>query len=160
MTQLMNSSAVCFFNTSITKLLACANHEVIERVELTNHKTGEVSYLSIDEVIINHGYEQDTALLKNSGVNIEMADDYYIAGNVTSESSVEGIYAAGDILKHDGKINLIIGTFQDAVNAVNKAKQFIQPDASKIGMVSSHNEVFKERNKELVKQMIREKISL
>ena len=29
--QLMNSSAVCFLNTSITKLIACANHEVIER---------------------------------------------------------------------------------------------------------------------------------
>ena len=66
----MNSSVVCFFNTAITKLIADANHETIEHVELTNHETGEVSYLSIDEVIINHGYERDITLLKNSELDI------------------------------------------------------------------------------------------
>jgi thioredoxin reductase len=152
--QLMESSVVCFFHTSITKLVASSNHEVIERVELTNHETGEVSYLPIDEVIINHGYERDTTLLKNSEVKIAIADNYYIAGNAASESSIDGIYAAGDILHHDGKLHLIAGAFQDAANAVNKAKQYIQPDANKVAMVSSHNEVFKKRNRELVKRMM------
>ncbi|RBP03375.1 NAD(P)/FAD-dependent oxidoreductase [Rossellomorea aquimaris] len=153
--QLMNSSASCLLNTSITKLIAAANHESIEKVQLTNHQSGEVSYLPIDEVIINHGYEIDTSLLKNSSLNIDMMDQYYIAGTTTSESSIEGLYAAGDILKHDGKVNLIAGAFQDAANAVNKAKQFIQPEANKVAMVSSHNEVFKKRNKELVRQMMK-----
>ncbi|MFI8575670.1 NAD(P)/FAD-dependent oxidoreductase [Rossellomorea aquimaris] len=153
--QLMNSSASCLLNTSITKLIAAVNHESIEKVQLTNHQTGEVSYLPIDEVIINHGYEIDTSLLKNSSLNIDMIDQYYIAGTTTSESSIEGLYAAGDILKHDGKVNLIAGAFQDAANAVNKAKQFIQPEANKVAMVSSHNEVFKKRNKELVRQMMK-----
>ncbi|WP_282137058.1 NAD(P)/FAD-dependent oxidoreductase [Rossellomorea aquimaris] len=153
--QLMNSSASCLLKTSITKLIAAADHETIEKVQLTNHQTGEVSYLPIDEVIINHGYEIDTSLLKNSSLNIDMIDQYYIAGTTTSESSIEGIYAAGDILKHDGKVNLIAGAFQDAANAVNRAKQFIQPEANKFAMVSSHNEVFKKRNKELVRQMMK-----
>ncbi|MDQ0901906.1 MULTISPECIES: NAD(P)/FAD-dependent oxidoreductase [unclassified Paenibacillus] len=152
--QLSESSVVCFFHTSITKLVASSNHEVIERVELTNHETGEVSYLPIDEVIINHGYERDTTLLKNSEVNIAIADNYYIAGNAASESSIDGLYAAGDILHYDGKLHLIAGAFQDAANAVNKAKQYIQPDANKVAMVSSHNEVFKKRNRELVKRMM------
>lgn len=153
--QLMNSSAECFFNTSITKLIAGDNHEAIEYVELTNHETGEVSHLPIDEVIINHGYERDITLLENSELDVEIIDNYYIAGNANSESSVDGLYAAGDILKHEGKLHLIAGAFQDAGNAVNKAKQFIQPDASEYGMVSSHNEVFKKRNRELIKQMIK-----
>ncbi|WP_163092696.1 NAD(P)/FAD-dependent oxidoreductase [Bacillus cereus] len=153
--QLMNSSAECFFNTSITKLIAGDNHEAIEYVELTNHETGEVSHLPIDEVIINHGYERDITLLENSELDVAIIDNYYIAGNANSESSVDGLYAAGDILKHEGKLNLIAGAFQDAGNAVNKAKQFIQPDASEYGMVSSHNEVFKKRNRELIKQMIK-----
>lgn len=153
--QLMNSSAECFFNTSITKLIAGDNHEAIEYVELTNHETGEVSHLPIDEVIINHGYERDITLLENSELDVAIIDNYYIAGNTNSESSVDGLYAAGDILKHEGKLHLIAGAFQDAGNAVNKAKQFIQPDASEYGMVSSHNEVFKKRNRELIKQMIK-----
>ncbi|CAG7638608.1 NAD(P)/FAD-dependent oxidoreductase [Paenibacillus allorhizosphaerae] len=152
--QLMNSSVVCHFNTSITKLIAGADHETIERVQLTNHETGEITYVEIDEVIINHGYERDAALLNNSDLNIEIADNYYIAGNACSESSIPGLYAAGDILRHDGKLNLIAGAFQDAANAVNKAKQHIEPDANKIGMVSSHNEIFKQRNREIVKQLM------
>ncbi|ARC30098.1 MULTISPECIES: NAD(P)/FAD-dependent oxidoreductase [Bacillus] len=153
--QLMNSSAKCFLNTSITKLIAGDNHEAIEYVELTNHETGEVSHLPIDEVIINHGYERDITLLENSELDVAIIDNFYIAGNANSESSVDGLYAAGDILKHDGKLHLIAGAFQDAGNAVNKAKQFIQPDASEYGMVSSHNEVFKKRNRELIKQMMK-----
>lgn len=152
--QLLNSSATCFFHTEITKLIADANHEVIERVELTNMETGEVFYLPIDEVIINHGFERDAALLDNSELNIALVDQYYISGNASSESTVPGLYAAGDILTYDGKVHLIAGAFQDAVNAVNKAKQFIQPDAYKFGMVSSHNDIFKNRNKELVKQLM------
>lgn len=100
--QLMNSSAECFFNTSITKLIAGDNHEAIEYVELTNHETGEVSHLPIDEVIINHGYERDITLLENSELDVAIIDNYYIAGNANSESSVDGLYAAGDILKHEG----------------------------------------------------------
>ncbi|WP_163255600.1 NAD(P)/FAD-dependent oxidoreductase [Bacillus tropicus] len=153
--QLLNSSAECFFHTSITKLIAGDSHEAIEYVELTNHETGEVSHLPIDEVIINHGYERDITLLENSELDIAIIDNFYIAGNANSESSVDGLYAAGDILKHEGKLHLIAGAFQDAGNAVNKAKQFIQPDASEYGMVSSHNEVFKKRNRELIKQMMK-----
>jgi thioredoxin reductase len=153
-TQLLNSSAHCFFNTTITKLIASRDQETIERVELTNDETKEISYLSVDDVIINHGFDQDASLLENSKLDIKVIDHFYIAGNATGESSVKGLYAAGDILSHDGKLNLIAGTFHDAANAVNKAKQFIQPDANQVAMVSSHKEVFKNRNRELVKQMV------
>jgi hypothetical protein len=56
---------------------------------------------------------------------------------------------------NDGKLNLIAGASQDAANAVNKAKQYIQPESNKAAMVSSHNEVFKDRNRELIKQMLK-----
>ncbi|UII55264.1 NAD(P)/FAD-dependent oxidoreductase [Cytobacillus spongiae] len=153
--QVMNSTVSCIFHTSITKLIASNNHEVIEQVELTNHETGEVTYLPIDEVIINHGYERDSDLLMKSELDIRMADNFYVEGNSVSASSVPGLYAAGDILKHDGKLHLIAGAFQDAANAVNNAKQFINPEATKQAMVSSHNEVFKQRNRELVKLMMK-----
>ncbi|TQR17186.1 NAD(P)/FAD-dependent oxidoreductase [Psychrobacillus vulpis] len=152
--QLLDSSITCYFNTTISKLIASEDHDVIERVALTNNETGEVSYLAIDEVVINHGYEQDADLLKNSEIDIAIAENFYVDGNSMSESSVEGVYAAGDILHHPGKLHLIAGTFHDAANAVNRAKQYIQPDASKVAMVSSHNEVFKERNKVLIKQLV------
>ncbi|WP_243354746.1 NAD(P)/FAD-dependent oxidoreductase [Bacillus litorisediminis] len=153
-TQLLNSSAECFFNTSITRLLTTENGDLIDQVELTNHASGEVFDLAVDEVLVNHGFEQDASLLNNSELNIEMIEDFYIAGNAMSETSVEGLFAAGDILKFDGKLNLIAGAFQDAANAVNKAKQYIQPDATAYAMVSSHNEMFDQRNREIVRRML------
>ncbi|UUZ81410.1 hypothetical protein LJK88_43295 [Paenibacillus sp. P26] len=105
--------------------------------------------------MINHGYERDASLLENSESPIVMADQYYIAGTANGESSVPGLYVAGDILKHDGKLNLIAGAFQDAAQAVNRAKQYIQPEAGGTAMVSSHNDIFKKRNRELVSRMLK-----
>ncbi|RIW29034.1 NAD(P)/FAD-dependent oxidoreductase [Bacillus salacetis] len=154
-TQLSNSTAECLMSTSITKLIAKDGEDVIDRVELTNNVTHETSFLPVDDVIINHGFDMDASLLKESELNIRMLEDFYVEGSVMGESSIPGIFAAGDILKHDGKLNLIAGAFQDAANAVNKAKQYIQPDAGAFAMVSSHNEVFKDRNKELVRQLVK-----
>ncbi|GGJ97691.1 ferredoxin--NADP reductase 1 [Lentibacillus kapialis] len=154
-TQLKNGSVVCFFHTSITNLTADDDGLSIKEVELSNHETGAVNYLPVDDVIINHGYERDTSLLENTNLGIAIADNYFISGNARSESSLDGFYGAGDILMHDGKLNLIAGAYQDAANAVNQAKQFIQPDADKAAMVSSHNDVFKQRNEKLKKQMIK-----
>ena len=69
--------------------------------------------------------------LENSPLEIERTDDYFIAGSVNSESLIPGLYAAGDILMHEGKLNLIAGTFQDAANAVNKAKLYLKPECRK-----------------------------
>jgi ferredoxin/flavodoxin---NADP+ reductase len=154
-TQLMNSSAVCLMNTSISKLIAKTGEDSIDRVHLTNHETKEVTTLAIDDVVINHGFDRDASLLEDSELDIKMMDEYYIEGTTMCESSIPGLFAAGDIVKHEGKLNLIAGAFQDAANAVNKAKQYIQPDAGAFAMVSSHNEVFKKRNKELVKQLVK-----
>ncbi|SFB15173.1 thioredoxin reductase (NADPH) [Lentibacillus halodurans] len=153
-TQLQNSSVVCFFHTAITDLIVDDDHETIKEVELSNRETGAVNYLPVDDVIVNHGYERDTTLLDNSELDIAIEDNYFISGTANSESSLDGLYAVGDILMHDGKLNLIAGAFQDAANAVNQAKQFIQPDADKAAMVSSHNDVFTKRNKELKRQMV------
>ncbi|OXM17569.1 NAD(P)/FAD-dependent oxidoreductase [Paenibacillus herberti] len=152
--QLLGSSAQCLFNTSITRLIAVPSGERIGKVELTHAVTGEKTELEIDEVVINHGYERESSLLDDSPLELERVDDYYIKGNGSGESSVPGFYAAGDILMQEGKLHLIAGTFQDAANAVNRAKLFVQPQADETGMVSSHNDRFKERNREIVKQLI------
>jgi len=147
------SGVVCLMNTEIKSLIASKDHSEIERVILTHHDDGTESEVDVDEVIVCHGYECEKELIKNSKVDIRMKDEYSIAGTPLSETSVPGIYAAGDILSHEGKLYLIAGAFQDAANAVNRAKQYITPDATSYGMVSSHNDLFKERNKELRKLM-------
>ncbi|WP_394191580.1 NAD(P)/FAD-dependent oxidoreductase [Paenisporosarcina quisquiliarum] len=156
--KLFESNAICLFHNSISKLIASSDNSRIETVEITHATTGEKQYLAVDEIVINHGYERDIALLENSPVQIQLANGSFIEGSTNSEASVPGIFAAGDILKHEAKLNLIAGTFQDAANAVNKAKQYIEPEAASVAMVSSHNDVFKTRNKELVKELLKENV--
>ncbi|GLC88108.1 NAD(P)/FAD-dependent oxidoreductase [Lysinibacillus piscis] len=154
-TELLNSTIECFFNTEITKLIADDQQGMIKAVALVNHETGDVTELPIDEVVISHGYVRDKELLDNSPLAIEREHDYYISGTIQSASSVPGLYAAGDILHHEGKIHLIAATFHDALHAVNSAKKYIEPDAMEGGIVSSHNDLFKQRNKELLKGILK-----
>ncbi|MFC4354003.1 NAD(P)/FAD-dependent oxidoreductase [Chryseomicrobium palamuruense] len=148
--QLLNSGVKCLFNTTICKLIADAEGQAIDRVEVKDELTGDKSELTVDEVIINHGYEIDADLLQNSSFDFELDEYSRVIGSDASETSVPGIFAAGDILIHSSKVNLIAGCFHDAANAVNRAKLYIEPTAEKVAMVSSHNEIFKEKNKELL----------
>lgn len=152
--KVLNSSVECLFQTNMTKMIAEKDSDHIKEVELTTN-TGEKRYIPIDEVIVHHGYDREASLLQESALPIEMVDDFFIAGTSMSESSIEGLYAAGDILKHDGKLHLIAGAFQDAANAINKAKQYLEPGARERAMVSSHNDKFTARNKELMKEQLR-----
>ncbi len=141
-TKLRNRSITSLPRTTITKLIPSRDQNTIRSVELTDPLTGAITYIDVDDVVICHGYEQDTSLLKNSEIKIELVDDFYIAGNAKSETSVKGIFAAGDILHYDGKLHLIAGCFQDAANAVNQAKQYIDPSAEKCAVVSTHHNAF------------------
>lgn len=139
----MNSSVDCLFDTDIQRLVANETREYIQQVELKHSLTNQLSHIEIDELVVNHGFVREKKLLEESELQIEMANEYFIAGSPFSETSIPGIYGAGDVIMYDGKVHLIAGAFQDAVNAVNKAKQFVEPDAFESGMVSSHNDIFK-----------------
>lgn len=152
-TKLMDNGVDCLLNTEIERLIAQPGEEVIDQVVLRNNDDGHKVMLQVDEVIISHGYDRDRELLANSEVRIEMHNEWNVAGTPMSETSEPGIFAAGDVIAHPGKLHLIAGAFQDAANAVNKAKQFITPEAEAYAVVSSHNERFLERNRELKKQL-------
>ncbi|PIC64657.1 thioredoxin reductase [Sporosarcina sp. P13] len=151
--KLQNSTVHCLLNTTIEKLVASSDHVTIRQVILRDEDQEENIYVDVDEVIINHGFERERELIENSPIPIEMASDITVAGNAMGETSVEGLFAAGDILEHDGKLRLIAGAFTDAATAVNRAKLYIAPDASSRGIVSTHNDLFKEKNREVLKRM-------
>jgi thioredoxin reductase (NADPH) len=53
------------------------------------------------------------------------------------ETNVPGIYAAGDITTHPGKLDLIVTGFSEGATAVNFAKTYINPNARATGHSSS-----------------------
>ncbi|MGE7945396.1 NAD(P)/FAD-dependent oxidoreductase [Lysinibacillus sp. NPDC093688] len=137
-------------NTSISKLTANADKTAIQLVTCENTKTKQSYTRQIDEVIVSHGYNREASLELDQAITIPKKDDYYFEGKATGETTQPGIFAAGDILAFEGKINLLLGTFQDAANAVNSIKTYLEPTAYRHGVVSSHNEVFKEKNRSII----------
>ncbi|WP_091483826.1 NAD(P)/FAD-dependent oxidoreductase [Gracilibacillus orientalis] len=131
-----------------TEITALLGDDSINEVKTLNNQTNKTDTLSVDAVLVNHGYNRNHQLMTESGLQIELKDNYFIQGNVLGESNIPGLYGAGDILSHEGKLHLIAGAFQDAANVVNCAKRYLDPEAQKVALVSSHNARFKEKNKE------------
>lgn len=72
---------------------------VVNYIRYKNHKTGEITEYNADKgdnigVFVFAGYEPETALVKN----VAKLDDFgYIITDNEQKTSVEGLYAAGDI---------------------------------------------------------------
>lgn len=144
-TRMRNNGVQILTNTEIHELNGTGE---VDSVKLYNNKTEEYYEEEYDAVLINHGYNKDNLLFKDNHIDIELEDNFFISASSTGETKVPGVYAAGDCVKYPGKVHLIAGAYQDAVNAVNNAKLFIQPEAHKTARVSSHNHILDERNKE------------
>ncbi len=61
------------------------------------------------------------------------------------ETNIPGVYAAGDIVSHQAKLELIATGFGEAAIAVNNAIHFIDPKARVNPGHSTNLKVFKER---------------
>lgn len=140
-------------NAAIHRLVSDVSKTKIECVELRDSRTEETYRLAVDWVLVSHGFEMDAELEFEGAAEPEREDGHFFLGTAEADTTVPGIFAAGDCLKYAGKVNLLVGAFQDAVNAVNRAKMFVDPDAHERGMVSSHNDRFKERNRRIIRQI-------
>lgn len=136
----------------IESLIINDRKTAIEQVGISQN--GESLLLSIDEVLISHGHTREISLHFDHDIQPLRKNDYYLVSQGQCKTSIPGIYGAGDIISYDDKVGLIVGTFQDAVLAVNSAKMYIDPKADGYAMVSSHNDQFKEKNEELLKEVL------
>ncbi|MEI3611273.1 NAD(P)/FAD-dependent oxidoreductase [Pseudogracilibacillus sp. SO30301A] len=145
-TKLINNGVNILFNTEIYELIGENN---VNEVVLYNNKKQETFYMEVDAVLVNHGYHKNNPLLKENSksTGLELTEHFYIKSNSMGHTNIPGIYGAGDCVLYDGKLQLIAGAYQDATNAVNAAKLYIEPDAHKVAQVSSHNDILDERNK-------------
>lgn len=134
-------------NTEIADL---KGEDSINKVALRNNETQEMKEIDVGAVLVNHGYHRDNSLFENSDLDIELIDKYFINSHPNGNTSIPGLYAAGDCLRHAGKLGLIAGAFQDAANAVNRAKLYLEPEAQQVAMVSSHNQMLRERTKKIL----------
>ncbi|MDZ7835655.1 MAG: NAD(P)/FAD-dependent oxidoreductase [Alkalibacterium sp.] len=115
----------------------------IDSVTIRDQKTGEEETLSVDDVIVCHGFNRENELFDQNEVGLEVFDEYYVEATPQTETAVPGLFVLGDAAKYPGKVHLIAGAFHDAVNAVNEAKTYIDPQANRMGTVSTYDDKLK-----------------
>lgn len=121
--KLMSSKVQVITPTEITALHGEDN---IERVTIAHVKSGETQEIEVDDVIVNFGFVSSLGPIAEWGLEIESNS---IVVDSRMESSIPGIFAAGDITTYPGKLDLIAVGFGEAPTAVNNAKVYIDPDA-------------------------------
>ncbi len=120
-----------------TKKIYYSNAEIrtfseIMRLEGTEHithalvrdtKTNNIQKLEVDEIIVAVGLLFNLEVVKTWGIEMEenciKVDDY-------RQTSLHGIYAAGDIATYPGKMKLIGTGAAEVIQAVHHAKSYIQ----------------------------------
>lgn len=106
-----------------SKLIGDGNH--LTHIEVTKVKSDETRRIPVDHLFVNYGFKSSVGNLKQWGMELKR---HKIVVNSKQETTVSGIYAAGDCCFYDGKIDLIATGFGEAPTAINNAINYIYPD--------------------------------
>ena len=98
----------------------------VERVTVFDNRTDEREVLKVQKVVAALGFTSDLGPLKSWDVQI---DGRSILVDTCMRTSIDGVFAAGDITDYDGKVRLIAVGFGEAATAVNNAVVHIDPSA-------------------------------
>lgn len=98
----------------------------IHKVTLKDIQSGELTGMETDAVIVNFGFVSSLGPITEWGLAIENGS---IVVDSRMETSIPGIFAAGDITTYPGKLKLIAVGFGEAPTAINNAKVYIDPKA-------------------------------
>ena len=112
----------------------------VERVTLFHNRTDQDSTVECDAVISCLGFKPDLGPIKNWGHDVEKNR---IKVDSLMATNVPGVYAAGDVVDYEGKLDLIATGFAEAAVAVNNAVHFVDPSARVNPGHSTNLKIFK-----------------
>ena len=129
-----DTKAEIIMNTNISKIIGDGSH--VKGIELLDNESKQVRKVDVDAVVIAIGYKVNPSGFKS--LNLE-TDKRYIKVDHNYKTSVDGIYAAGDIanVSDESKFALISVGGAEAYIAINNIKKYLSPDSSLFGGHSS-----------------------
>jgi thioredoxin reductase (NADPH) len=98
----------------------------IRSATIKQSQTGEQRTLEIDALMLNIGFDTELRTISEWGLNLHR--NAILVDN-RMRTSIDGVYAAGDIATYDGKLKLISTGCGEVAIAVNNAKNYIDPRA-------------------------------
>ena len=113
----------------------------VERVTIFDNRTDKETTLECDAVLSCVGFKPDLGPIKSWGLKVEKNR---ILVDALMATSVPGVFAAGDVVNYEGKLDLIATGFAEAAVAVNNAVHHVDPTARVNPGHPTNMKVFKE----------------
>ncbi len=113
----------------------------VESVVIFDNRTGEETRLEIDAVFTFLGFKPDLGPLRDWGLDL---NGNRVVVNQRMETNLQGVYAAGDMVEYEGKLDLIATGFAEAAIAVNNAVHLVDPRARVNPGHSTNLRIFKQ----------------
>ena len=114
----------------------------VDGVTVFDNRTDEDLRLDVDSVLTFLGFKPDLGPIKEWG--LELADGgRRIVVDQLMRTNLEGVWAAGDLVDYDGKLDLISTGFAEGAIAANQATRYVNPDARVNPGHSTSNKAFK-----------------
>lgn len=114
----------------------------VTAVTIFDNRSNADTTLEVDAVLALIGFKPDLGPLANWGLELER---HSVKVSAHMETSIPGVFAAGDVATYDGKLELIATGFAEACIAVNYAAHHVDPKARVNPGHSTNLKVFKER---------------
>lgn len=121
--QQLQDSSVKVYTPYVAEEIMGDGHS-LSQITLQKVKGEEKMEIELDALIVNYGFISSLGPIKDWGLEF---DKNSIVVNQKMETSIPGIYGAGDIVTYDGKVNLIATGFGEAPIAISNAKAYIDP---------------------------------
>lgn len=109
------------------ELKALAGEGRISHATIYDNRSKYETLIEVDAVLVNIGFVNALGPIADWGLELDGAQ---IRVDSRMRTSRPGIFAAGDIATHPGKLKLIATGFGEAAIAVNHAKHHLDPRAS------------------------------
>src|SRR5699024_7886030 len=117
------------------------NGDKIESVTIECVKKRDTFNLPVDDIIICHGVIPDIGGIKHWGLELENRGIDSIKVDNSMETTVPGLFAAGDVSTYPGKLQgLIAAGFMEGASAVSHAKLYLEPEKGLVPIWSTFHE--------------------
>jgi ferredoxin/flavodoxin---NADP+ reductase len=115
----------------------------VRAVNVYHNETGDDETLEVEAVIALLGFRPDLGPIGRWGLELERNT---IRVSQLMETSVEGVWAAGDVVHYPGKLELIATGYGEAAIAVNNAVHYLNPKARVNPGHSTNLKVFRQED--------------
>lgn len=119
--KLLKSTARVHLNEEAVEFLT---HDHLHAIKIRHVDTGIETIIACDSALVLFGFSNTLGEIQNWDLNFESGG---ICVNAKMQTNLPGIFAAGDIARYEGKLDLIATGFSEAATAIAFAKNYINP---------------------------------